>query len=184
MPRFLSCFESPPSSPSTSTSTSNQDPSPILISPKTPPEQIQGCTFCDVSVQKGFKVTYEDDQLIAFHDRTPRAKVHLLVIPRKHVVDSVKDLTSDHLPLLRSMTSLAERLVPPDPPPKMGFHIPPFSSVPHLHLHVFSGSHTFIGRFKYPISTHGDEKGLGWFVTANQVERTLAAGARVGLGRG
>jgi hypothetical protein len=40
----------------------------------------------------------------------------------------------------------------PTPTLKSGFHIPPFSSVPHLHLHVFVLPHTFIGRFKYPLS--------------------------------
>ena len=41
----------------------------------------------------------------------------------------------------------------PTPSLKAGVHIPPFSSVPHLHLHVFVLPHTTIGRFKYPISS-------------------------------
>lgn len=36
---------------------------------------------------------------------------------------------------------------------KTGFHIPPFSSVPHLHLHVLVPPYTFLGRFKYPIAS-------------------------------
>ncbi|WWD18162.1 hypothetical protein CI109_102611 [Kwoniella shandongensis] len=183
MPRFLSCFGDPSDERKAEPLLSTSASASASISTSTK----KGCIFCNVSVEKGFNIAYEDDQLIAFHDRTPRAKTHLLVIPRYHAVDSVRGLTSDHLPLLRAMILLAHRLVPPDPPPKMGFHIPPFSSVPHLHLHVFSGPHTFVGGLKYPISSHGKgkdkKKGLGWFVTAEQVEETLGRGGRVRLGR-
>ncbi|WVQ97204.1 hypothetical protein IAU59_004314 [Kwoniella sp. CBS 9459] len=259
MPRFLTCF---PSRASTALATDQggeglvqqeQEREPFNGSTSSSKINVRGrgCVFCDVSTERGFNVCYEDDKLIAFHDRTPRAKVHLLIIPREHIVSSVRDLTRDHIPLLRSMTALATTLVPPTSslsnspststtissapagaaaaasttmttttpvkPPKMGFHIPPFSSVPHLHLHVFSGKHTFIGKFKYPISTtssspsshshsHGHrakdrneytsgvrdkvgggtatKKGLGWFVTPDQVEQILLDGGRVGLGRG
>lgn len=39
------------------------------------------------------RVVLTSDQFVAFHDRTPRAKVHLLAVPREHV-GSVKELPS------------------------------------------------------------------------------------------
>ncbi|WVW80392.1 hypothetical protein I302_102373 [Kwoniella bestiolae CBS 10118] len=173
MPSFASCF------PSRSTSDPLDSFDPLVSSSAT----VKGCVFCGASREKGFGIVHADDELIAFHDRTPRATVHLLIIPRRHVVSSVRELRNEHLTLLNSMRSLALTLV--SSPSKMGFHVPPFSSVPHLHLHVFSGKHTFIGRFKYPISRREKgEKGLGWFVTLDQVEKIIQNGGTVNLGRG
>ena len=31
------------------------------------------------------KRLYEDDQVVAFYDINPQAKVHFLVVPRKHI---------------------------------------------------------------------------------------------------
>lgn len=67
---------------------------------------------------------------------------------------------------------------------KAGYHIPPFSSVAHLHLHVFVPPFTKLGRVKYPVSGTEQKKGLGWFVTGQQVEGALKRGERVTLGRG
>ncbi|KAI9634509.1 HIT-like domain-containing protein [Dioszegia hungarica] len=172
-----------------------------------------GCIFCDVSKEKGFAVVHEDEELIAFRDRSPRAKVHLLIIPRYHIADSVKSLTSDHVPLLDRMISLADTLIlssdpsSPDPVsasarPKLGFHIPPFSSVPHLHLHVLVPPYTFLGKLKYPIShrsggtstntfpedgkgigKRGSGKGWSWFVEARQARGILERGGSVKIGR-
>ncbi|WWD05465.1 hypothetical protein V865_003542 [Kwoniella europaea PYCC6329] len=180
MPSFSSCF------PSSSSKTNNPIQDPLISSTTGGSKVVKGCIFCNSSKENGFNIVYEDNQLIAFHDRKPRAKIHLLIIPREHVVSSVKQLTKEHLPLLDSMRSLATSLVPDRPPPKMGFHIPPFSSVPHLHLHVFSGPHTLIGRLKYPIARRGRDigKGWSWFVTIDQVEKILQDGGKVGLGTG
>jgi hypothetical protein len=84
------------------------------------------------------------------------------------------------------MRDLAYDLSPSTP--KLGFHIPPFSSVPHLHLHVLAGKSTFLGRFKYRISISDRDgrvgKGWSWFVTTDQVEAILRRGDSVTLGRG
>lgn len=52
----------------------------------------EDCLFCrivagDVPAEK----VYEDDVAIAIRDVNPQAKVHVLVIPREHIVD-VRDL--------------------------------------------------------------------------------------------
>ncbi|AGV14151.1 hypothetical protein C343_01567 [Cryptococcus neoformans C23] len=181
MPKFLSCL------PSRQSAAAQYDPllpaSTHLTNDADNQKTIASCIFCDVSRDKGFNIVYEDQELIAFHDRTPRAATHLLIIPRSHVASSVRQLTHEHLLLLDSMTALARTLVPSKPAPKLGFHIPPFSSVPHIHLHVFSGPHTFIGKFKYPVTTYAAGKGLGWFVTVEQARNTLERGETIGLGR-
>ena len=65
----------------------------------------------------------------------------------------------------------------------MGFHIPPFSSVHHLHLHVLVPPYNIRGRFKYPARSSKDgEKKWSWFVTVDQVVRILERGQTIGLG--
>jgi hypothetical protein len=103
------------------------------------------------------------------------------------------------------MIALAETLLlslnpTPGIKPKMGFHIPPFSSVPHLHLHVLVPPWTSLGRLKYPIShkAHhhhgrypdqakeekeaGKVKGWSWFVEIHQAREILQRGGTVKIG--
>jgi histidine triad (HIT) family protein len=45
------------------------------------------CLFCKiVEGEIPSKTVHEDDDLIAFHDISPQAPVHLLIVPRKHIV--------------------------------------------------------------------------------------------------
>ncbi|NPB05081.1 MAG: histidine triad nucleotide-binding protein [Aquificae bacterium] len=53
------------------------------------------CVFCKiVAGELPAKVVYEDDLIMAFHDINPRKKVHVLVIPKKHI-PSLNDLTEE-----------------------------------------------------------------------------------------
>jgi hypothetical protein len=65
---------------------------------------------------------------------------------------------------------------------KIGYHIPPFSSVHHLHLHVLVPPFTTTGKIKYPVRMGSDGgKKWTWFVTPSQVISILETGGRVGL---
>ena len=50
----------------------------------------------------------KDEDVIAFHDRSPGASVHILVIPREHVT-TVKALDNGHVPLCKSWIIIAWR---------------------------------------------------------------------------
>lgn len=47
---------------------------------------IEDCIFCKI-IQKEIpaNVVYEDDMVIAFKDINPVAKIHIVVIPKKHI---------------------------------------------------------------------------------------------------
>ncbi|ORY28589.1 hypothetical protein BCR39DRAFT_198118 [Naematelia encephala] len=77
--KFLSCLSSPNPIP---IQTHTQS-SPLLADVGKPVKP--GCIFCSVSSQNGFNIVYEDQELIAFHDRSPQAEQHLLIIPRYHL---------------------------------------------------------------------------------------------------
>lgn len=44
------------------------------------------CLFCKIAEGKiPSKTAYQDEHVVAFHDISPQAPVHVLVIPRRHV---------------------------------------------------------------------------------------------------
>ena len=48
---------------------------------------MDSCVFCRiVAGELPASVVYEDDAIMAFKDRHPEAPVHVLVIPKKHIV--------------------------------------------------------------------------------------------------
>lgn len=51
------------------------------------------CIFCKI-IQKAIpsETLYEDDRMVVFKDMFPKAPVHLLIVPKRHV-DSLNELT-------------------------------------------------------------------------------------------
>ena len=50
----------------------------------------QDCVFCEiVGTNDSERIVYEDEQIIAFHDINPAAKMHLLIIPRDHISTNI-----------------------------------------------------------------------------------------------
>ncbi|KAM0791916.1 hypothetical protein ACM66B_004170 [Microbotryomycetes sp. NB124-2] len=134
-----------------------------------------------------FNVVHEDDEFVVFKDRSPGSKVHLLAVPKNHI-DNVKSLTMEHVDMIERMRQLGQRVLEDNGVPanqqRMGFHIPPFYSVNHLHLHLLSIPLPFPGNLKYrPAVPSGSAsaklKGFSWFVEVNQVLSILRAGERV-----
>jgi len=47
---------------------------------------VSDCIFCKIAGKEiPSDLVYEDEQVVAFRDRSPQAPVHVLVIPKKHV---------------------------------------------------------------------------------------------------
>ena len=100
----------------------------------------------------------ETANTIAFRDIRPCAPLHGLVIPKAHV-RSVLELTpspSNGPDLLHEMRTVALGLVRDHHPEayKTGdyvlcFHIPPFYSVDHLHLHVLAPASSMSWLYRY-----------------------------------
>ncbi|HET9692265.1 MAG TPA: histidine triad nucleotide-binding protein [Acidimicrobiales bacterium] len=80
----------------------------------------------------------------AFRDINPAARVHVLVVPRRHVRDAA-ELTADDGPLLADLMTSAQQVAAAEGIAESGyrlvFNVGPDSlnSVPHLHLHVMGG---------------------------------------------
>jgi histidine triad (HIT) family protein len=102
------------------------------------------CIFCKIAAgQIPAKKVYEDDEMLAFHDIHPWAPVHILMVPKQHIV-SMADVTPEHAPLLGRMMSLSPRLMR-ELGVTNGFrHVVNTGhdggqEVMHLHMHVIGG---------------------------------------------
>ncbi|KAI8138344.1 HIT-like domain-containing protein [Fennellomyces sp. T-0311] len=136
----------------------------------------RSCPFCNVTAENGFRIVHEDDDLIAFHDRSPGASVHILVIPREHIT-TVKALDSSHVPLLEKMMFLGRQLLSDqgfnpddDTQARFGFHVPPYNSINHLHMHAHGLPWRSVFR-KWMFT-----RGRAWYVEASHVLERLRQG--------
>ncbi|KAJ7629644.1 HIT-like protein [Mycena polygramma] len=144
------------------------------------------CRFCHVSQKDGFNILYEDELFVAFRDRSSASEHHIQLVPRRHIV-SVKSLRKEDSELVRSMKSIGEKLLDDlgvsQSMRVFGFHIPPFNSVNHLHMHVQGLPYKSMRQVKYRISSGFGPfaKGFGWFIDADQTIRSLDKGHRIGV---
>jgi diadenosine tetraphosphate (Ap4A) HIT family hydrolase len=90
----------------------------------------------------------ETPHVLAFEDIHPRADLHALVIPKRYI-PTVFDLTPNDLNLLEEMRDTALRVLHVHQPEayrtgdyRLVFHVPPYNSVNHLHLHVLAPAST------------------------------------------
>ena len=105
---------------------------------------MNNCVFC--SIAEGSipsKKDYEDEQILAFYDLEPQAKVHVLVIPKQHIacVDEVNaDNSGDIAHIFETIPVIAKELGLKD-----GYRVVTncgqhgCQSVKHLHFHVLGG---------------------------------------------
>jgi diadenosine tetraphosphate (Ap4A) HIT family hydrolase len=90
------------------------------------------------------RILEETNDLLAFVDRSPQSPtLHALIIPKRYI-PTIHDLQSsmhDDIQLLQDMEQLGQELTRRyqchhNGNSRMVFHVPPFHSVDHLHLHV------------------------------------------------
>lgn len=68
------------------------------------------CIFCRiVRGELPSKKVYEDEHILAFHDARPMAAVHILVIPKIHIV-SLMECDDSHADVLGRMLAVTGRL--------------------------------------------------------------------------
>ena len=104
------------------------------------------CVFCKIAQGDiPAQIIYEDESVIAFKDLSPKAPVHVLIVPKKHVQSVAhfqpedKELAAhifvDVVPKLAAQLKLTDagfRLV-------MNTGSDGGQSVPHLHVHLLGG---------------------------------------------
>jgi histidine triad (HIT) family protein len=103
------------------------------------------CVFCEIAEGRiPARTVFSDDRLVAFHDASPQAPTHVLVIPRRHVT-SLIDLEPGDDALAGAMVRKARDLAKELGLGESGFRLV-FNcgedagySVYHIHLHLLGG---------------------------------------------
>ena len=103
------------------------------------------CLFCRIVKREiPARILFESDHLLAFHDVNPQAPVHVLVIPKAHVV-SLSELEGSQRELAAELLFGAQRAAREAGVEGGGYRVVTNKgghggqSVMHLHLHVLGG---------------------------------------------
>jgi histidine triad (HIT) family protein len=117
---------------------------------------MKNCVFCKI-IEKDIPadIVYEDNDVVAFHDRAPLAPVHVLVIPKKHIA-SIVEITDADESLMGHMILVAKKIADDFPPEadqpgaekisekgyKLLFRVGEHGGqeVGHIHLHLIGGA--------------------------------------------
>lgn len=90
------------------------------------------------------QIVYEDDDVIAFNDISPKAPVHILVVPKKHI-STLNDANEDDAALLGKVILTASKIAKEKGIAERGYRIvvncnqEGGQSVYHIHFHLIGG---------------------------------------------
>jgi histidine triad (HIT) family protein len=102
------------------------------------------CLFCNIVAGKiPARKVYEDERTFAFEDINPQAPTHVLIIPKRHVVD-LKEAKPEDADLIGYCQLVAARIARErniEDGYRTVFNVGPNAgqSVFHLHLHLLGG---------------------------------------------
>lgn len=103
------------------------------------------CIFCKIGSKNiPAKIVYEDEHMVAFHDIHPKAKIHVLLIP-KHHIQSLNEVSVDEGLLIANMLLTLPKLAK-ELGLNQGFRTVINTGsgggqvIDHLHFHLLGGS--------------------------------------------
>jgi histidine triad (HIT) family protein len=105
------------------------------------------CLFCNiVAGEVPADIVRTDERTVAFRDINPQAPVHVLVVPKRHIVNAAAVTAEDAddvaaLLIAARAVAEAEGIAGEDRGYRLVFNVGPdaLNSVPHLHLHLVGG---------------------------------------------
>ncbi len=107
--------------------------------------KVLDCLFCNIIAGKEPSTTvYSDSKFVVFRTIKPASSCHLLVVPRQHIrnIDSLS--TIEDAELIKEMQKIGEsslrQFTSKEDGDQYCFHVPPYNSVDHLHLHCIGNT--------------------------------------------
>ena len=101
------------------------------------------CLFCKIAKgEVSSEIVYEDDKFIAFKDISPKAPIHLLIVPKKHI-ESVNHLELKDKELMGELFVVVKKIAKEKN--LKGYKLlinvgrDGGQVIDHLHLHLLSG---------------------------------------------
>ncbi|PIV42244.1 MAG: histidine triad nucleotide-binding protein [Candidatus Nealsonbacteria bacterium CG_4_10_14_0_2_um_filter_40_15] len=106
---------------------------------------MKDCIFCKiVDKELPADILYEDNNVIVFKDIKPKAPLHILIVPKKHI-PSINHLESEDKELVGEMFLVAKKMAKKQGVAKTGYRLVfdtgenAGQTVDHLHLHLLGG---------------------------------------------
>jgi histidine triad (HIT) family protein len=103
------------------------------------------CIFCRIAAgEQPASLVFESDTVVAFRDIAPAAPVHVLIIPRQHIVDP-SSLDETSAPVMADMFMAARTIAAQLGVAESGYRLvmnqgqDGGQSVFHMHLHLLAG---------------------------------------------
>ncbi len=103
------------------------------------------CLFCKIIAGDiPAKKVYEDQDVLAFEDISPKAPTHVLVIPKKHI-PTLNDLEEEDNPVMGKIFQVAKQIAREQGIDQSGYRTvfnvneSAGQAVFHIHLHVLGG---------------------------------------------
>ncbi|MFH1857213.1 MAG: histidine triad nucleotide-binding protein [Candidatus Omnitrophota bacterium] len=103
------------------------------------------CLFCKIIKREILsEIIYENEKVLAFKDISPKAPVHVLIIPKKHI-SGILELNQENSCLAGEMITAAKEIAESsglkDTGYRLVFNCGPDAgqAVFHLHLHLLGG---------------------------------------------
>ncbi|MBM3205539.1 histidine triad nucleotide-binding protein [Candidatus Shapirobacteria bacterium] len=103
------------------------------------------CIFCKII--KGEIPTeflYQDEEMVAFRDINPKAPVHILIVPKKHI-EKLQEVGDNEKDLMGELLLAAKKIAKREGIDKTGYQVclncgeGAGQVIPHLHLHLLGG---------------------------------------------
>ncbi len=106
---------------------------------------MNNCIFCKIANKEiGTELIYENENVVAFKDVNPKAPIHVLVIPKKHI-ETVLDLKEEDKGIICDMYKAINEIARNLGISNKGFRLitnckeDGGQEVMHLHIHLLAG---------------------------------------------
>lgn len=103
------------------------------------------CVFCNIiNKTLSAEILFENDRLIVIRDILPKAPVHLLIIPKEHII-SAHHLDASHKDMVWESVAVAQEMAKKFGIADTGYKLvvnvgrDGGQVIPHLHMHVLGG---------------------------------------------
>jgi len=103
------------------------------------------CIFCKIAAKTmSANIIFEDDLIVAFTDIAPKAPVHILIVPKKHI-QTIDDITKIDQTLIGHMVLIAQQIARSKQISNSGYRLVfnvrhhAGQVVDHIHLHILGG---------------------------------------------
>ncbi|OGZ04299.1 MAG: hypothetical protein A2604_00825 [Candidatus Liptonbacteria bacterium RIFOXYD1_FULL_36_11] len=100
--------------------------------------------YCEeiISGKTKKSVLYDSDTVIAFHHTRPFYKIHIVVVPKEHILD-LTAVTEKHRNLLWEIITVSKNIIKNLSQNNKGIRLltnfGEYQDSPHLHFHIVSG---------------------------------------------